>query len=745
MKSFQKIMAITLSIAFLLLNCGCSDTVEYKNAENPISEKLANEATVVESGVVAENDKFSLVWDNENVCIQLINKLTGEKWSSTPCDPEGSYIKDVNNQFSPIDIEYVLYSGYKTVKSIGKDAVVNNGVVSAKRIEDGIQVIFIFSEHKIAIPVNFVLNNDGLQASVELKNIVEDLRDKKVFSITLLPYFCSTINSKDNYLFVPSGSGAIMCTDARGEGLPRSFEGKIYGEDPTQEITEKYTSEANICMPIYGAKSNNSTLSVIVTSGAEKSTIYANAGDALLGCSYINNSFKIRGYNGTMLEYGGVTGKKLVEQYTREMDDNSILSVDFKPSVSAEKQGYTFIANKYREHLESKNILNKNVENSTLSLKILGGIQLKKHFFGIPYSKVEPLTTFNDAKNIISNIKKHTENFDVQLVGFGDSGIDIGELGGGFSYNKELGKDKSVSELQKYCSDNSIKLYYDFDLIRFNKSGNGFSPSSDNSITSNEYPAKISKYSPVTGSVDEEGSVAAILKRSRLSEAVGKSIESLKEMGFESISLSSLSNIAYSDYNDGMKYSNCSFIANDVQEYFKTVKNGKVNIATSSANDYVAILSDKIFDAPSNSTMSLSFDYDIPFYQIVFKGYADLSLDSVNTSTNFRKQILKSIETGSALQFSLIENYKTEYAFYNHEDLQFMVYKNNIDDIIKTLNECGAFLSSVKKAMIIEHSLINENVRKTVFDNGVTVYVNYGESDYTDGEISVHSMDFKVR
>ena len=216
-------------------------------------------------------------------------------------------------------------------------------------------------------------------------------------------------------------------------------------------------------------------------------------------------------------------------------------------------------------------------------------------------------------------------------------------------------------------------------------------------------------------------------------------------MGFESISLSSLSNIAYSDYNDGMKYSNCSFIANDVQEYFKTVKNGKVNIATSSANDYVAILSDKIFDAPSNSTMSLSFDYDIPFYQIVFKGYADLSLDSVNTSTNFRKQILKSIETGSALQFSLIENYKTEYAFYNHEDLQFMVYKNNIDDIIKTLNECGAFLSSVKKAMIIEHSLINENVRKTVFDNGVTVYVNYGESDYTDGEISVHSMDFKVR
>ena len=38
--------------------------------------------------------------------------------------------------------------------------------------------------------------------------------------------------------------------------------------------------------------------------------------------------------------------------------------------------------------------------------------------------------------------------------------------------------------------------------------------------------------------------------------------------------------------------------------------------------------------------------------------------------------------------------------------------------------------------------VINEKVRKTVFDNGVTVYVNYGETEYTDGAVKVPARDY---
>lgn len=741
----KKIITIALSMLILVSICGCGNTMKYQNAENPISEKLASEATTVESGIVADNNKFSLLWDSENVCIQLINKITGEKWSSTPCDTNGLYLEDPENLFSPLDIEYILYSGYNTIKCTGKKHAVINGVISAKKIENGIKVTFIFSEHRIAIPVNFILIDDGLQASINMDEIVEDYADKKVFRITILPYFCSSNNSKDNYLFIPSGSGSLMFTDERSSGTPREFEGKVYGEDPTQEIPEKHTSASEICMPVYGVKVSNSTISAIITSGAGKSYIYAQAGSKSLGCSYVNNSFQIRGHNRAILQYGGATGKKFVEQYTREMDDSITLSVEYKPSVSVKAQGYNFIAEEYRKHLSNKYDLKKNNENSELALKFFGGIQIKKHIFGIPYSKVEPLTTFDDVKNILSDINSYTKNIDVQLVGFGKSGIDVGELGGGFTFSKELGNSKSVMNLQKYCLENSFELYYDYDLISFNKSNNGFSPSSDNSSTANDYPAKLYKYSAVTGSMVEDSSVAAILSRSRLEDAVKKAVNSTQKLGVRGISLSSLSNIAYSDYSSKMKYSNCSLIDTDIKEYFKYINDNKIKIATSAANDYAAVVSNKIFDSPSNDSLELSMDCSVPFYQMVFKGYVNQSLDSINTSTNSRKQVLKSVETGTALQYSLISNYSSEYAFYNHEDLQFMVYQNNVDNIISTLEECSDFLESVKKASISEHILINPDVRKTVFDNGITVFVNYGDKDYIDSEITVESMGFKVR
>jgi len=744
MKKIKKMVVVTLSMLLLFIMCGCGSTIEYKDAENPISEKLTKEATTVETGVVAENDKFSLFWDNENVCIQLLNKTTGEKWSSTPCDSEGKYLEDPENLFSPIDIEYIVYSGYKTVESLGKRDVIDKGCISAKKIENGIEVIFIFSEHKIAIPVNFVLNENGLQASVELEKIVEDLRDRKVFNITLLPYFCSVNNSKKNYLFVPSGSGTLMYTDVRGKGQPREFEDKVYGVDPTQEIPEKHTSQANICMPVYGVKKGESTLSAVITGGAEKSSVYAQAGNAAIGCSYICNSFQIRGYNGSILEYGGVTGKKLVGQYTREMDDNCVISVQYSSSVSNDIQGYNFIANEYRKHLVDKYDLKKDEKNEILSLKVFGGIQVKNHMFGIPYSEVEPLTTFEETKKIVSELNAYTKNLDVQLIGFGESGIDVGELGGGFSFSKELGNDGSVEKLQKFCKENSINLYFDYDLISFNTSGNGFSPSSDNSITANKYPAKIYSYSPVTGSMDIDGTVAAILNRSKVYDALKKAVKSSKDMGLKGISLSSLSNMAYSDYNAGMKYSNCNLIDSDFEKYVEYTRKNNLSIATSNSNDYAATLSEKVFDSPSNDALSLAFDCTVPFYQIVYKGYISQSLDSVNTATDSRKQILKSVETGSALQYSLISNYKSEYAFYNHRNLQFMIYQNNFDEIIDTLNKCSEYLESVKKASITEHILINENVRKTVFDNGITVYVNYGNTEYSDGSISVEPMNFKV-
>lgn len=740
MKQLKFIIALTLSISIIFSCCACSKK-QSEDTTDPYGEISAKISTV-ESGTITENEKYALIWDAQNYCIKVNQKSSGKVWSTTPINDDGSYVDDPNSIYSPIDIEYIKRSGYRTIQITGKAGAVEKGKVSAEKIENGLKLTFMFDELSIAIPVNFVLDSGGLDVSVDLKDVVENPNnDSRIFKISLLPYFSGTKNSDENYLFVPSGSGALMYTDERGDGIAREYSAKIYGEDPVQEKNESYTNDNAIRLSVFGAKNFNSSICGIVNNSAEKCTLSAKAGD-VSGYSNVYPTFQVRGYNGTILDYGGSTGKKLVNYYSDEKISSGILGVSYKFS-SAEKNGYTFLADAYREHLKDKYALNKQSENDLLSLKIYGGLKTKEHIFGLPYYTVKALTTFEETLAIAKDLKNYSESFDMQLVGFGESGLNYGELAGGFKYSKAIGNKKDLSALQSYCSENNIDLHYDYDLLFFKKSGNGFSVSSDNSHTANGYPAEIYRYSPSTGDKIEEEGMASILSRLKLDEAFNKMITSANELGFKAVSLSSVSNTAYSDFSDE-KYQNCSLIGEEVVEYLAKVKKNGLKIAVSDANDYAAAVADKIYDVPASSDLSDAFDCEIPFYQIVYKGYTAYSLSSVNTAVNAQKQILKSIETGSPLQFSIINEYSTEYAFYNHDNLQLMLYENSKELIKETLSECGDYLNKVKDLSIKEHTIINENVRKTVFEDGTTVYVNYGSSEYKTEDVTVETMSYKV-
>ena len=741
MKRTKIIISLALSIIIVLSCCACSKNGDAVDSQ--IYEKISANISKVDSGIVEENDNYQLIWDEDNTCIKLFEKNSGVTWSTTPLNDDGSYVEDKNDLFSPIDIEYIKRSAYRTIKITGKIGAVKEGKVSAEKIKDGIKLTFMFDALFIAIPVNFVIDTNGLNVYVDLKDVIEKPNnDSRIYTISLLPYFSSVKNSKENYLFVPSGSGAIMYADERGEGIGREFSAKIYGEDPVQEKNEQYTNDNEIRLSVFGANKSGSSLCGIVSDSPEKCSLSAKAGDKVVGYSNIYPTFQLRGYNGTILDYGGATGKKLVNYYTDEKISSGVLGVSYK--VSSDKQSdYNFMANTYRDYLENKYTLQKHSENMSLSLKVYGGLETKEHFFGFPYQTVKPLTTFDDLLSIVKELNTYTDSLDMQLIGFGESGINYGKLAGNFEINDKMGSSKDFSALKEYCFKNNIDIYFDYETLYFNKSGKGFSPSNDNSHTANGYPAEIFKYSPSTNDKMEENGVISILSRLRLDETVDRVVSSAKKYGLKAVSLSSLSNTAYSDFSDD-KYQNCSLIDKQIFNYLSTIKNNGFKIAVVDANEYAAILANKIYDVPSNSTLSDAFDCEIPFYQIVFKGYVPFSQASVNTVSNAKKQILKNIEMGTPIQFSIIANYSTDYTFYNHDNLQLMLYKNNVQDIKYILLNYTSYFDKVKNLTIREHTLINNYVRKTVFEDGTTVYVNYGFEEYNIDGILVNASSYKV-
>lgn len=748
MKKFRYFSILTLMlIAFLLCSSCALSPYESVTDVTKYADIFNLGIFTEESSLVSENEKYLLYWDNSTKNVIFAEKATGRIWSTSPIDLNtGTVASDETNVFSVLNLTYIIRSAFTTQDLTGKIGAVNEGNVTCKFINNGLEITLLFDEVSISIPVCFELVDNGLKVYVELERIGEnaDATGFRTFSIQLVPYLCSVNNSSDNYLFVPSGSGALMYSDERGTGEGREFRGRVYGDDAIEGKQEKYTNETQIRIPAFSATENGNTLCAVIDEGAELCNIIARAGNADVGYSNIFAEFQIRGLNETVQDYGGATGKGTYKYYAYDRIADGRVSILFTP-VSSDKPGYVSLANIYKNYIENKYGLLKESEDNIVSLILNGGIQINKHIFGIPYKTVEALTTFNQSVEIIKDISEKTKvnNIDVQLIGYGVNGLQIGMLGGGFEFSKSLGSANDLKNFKIYCDENEINLYFDYDLIFFNKSGNGFSPSKNNASTANGFPAKVYSFSPATSDILKDNKAASVLSRDKISEAVDKAISSCKKMGFNAISISSLTNTVYSDFSNE-KYTNGRYMADDITKQINKIKTNSLMVASNSANDYAATLSNFIFNTPTYSAKYSSLDVDVPFYQIVYKGIIPFSTESINLADNRDEQYLKTIECGGSLQFTLISEYTTEYASYLNKDIHNSVYTNNSEQIKKMVLQAKEFLDTIKGKEIVNHLIINNNVRKTVFENNVTVYVNYGNEVYSDGSISVEPTSFTV-
>ena len=105
-----------------------------------------------------------------------------------------------------------------------------------------------------------------------------------ILSVSVLPFFCSAENPKENYLFVPSGSGALMMTDD-SERNTRRYSEPVYGLDAAAMPMFQNTAQNAVRLPVYGARNGNDAMMAVITSGAETATIDAVAGDEQFGYS----------------------------------------------------------------------------------------------------------------------------------------------------------------------------------------------------------------------------------------------------------------------------------------------------------------------------------------------------------------------------------------------------------------------------------------------------------------------------
>lgn len=737
----KKIVSLIISIFILLSLTACSNEV-FQPEYNTNSTK-----NNPDDSLIAENDFYKLEWNSENMGVVLTEISSGKKWGTSPefsgdiqYDDFGLPIGMHDMVNSVLVVEYHDADAKTDNIIYSYVGVTENGHINTEKIKNGLRVEYYFDTAKFMIPVEYELHDTYVRISVDPTKIQEE--NNTVTSVSLAPYWCSAENdSDDSYLFIPSGSGALAGTESvSAQG--NSYSAQVYGKDASIESLYEATDKADINLPVYGAVCGSRGTFAIIDNGAETAEINATTGSTAYGHSAVYSLFQLRGYT---THQSTLFGSKIVNKviYTNRMITSPI-SVCFYPLVDS-KANYSGMAEIYRQYLIENNNMKKNGDFNRLTVEILGGTMITKSFLGIPYETLYKATSVSEAGDMVNELAENLNtDFTVILKGFGTTGIDIGKICGGYKISNKLGNAKELNRLSTLCKEKSVRLYMDFDLVRFNSSGSGFSGFFDNSTTAGDQKVFKQLYDKAVRD-PIEGTEYKLLSPYSFEVAAEKLIEKTKKWDVDGICLSTLSSISYSDYGDKSKtdYYAKSGFGNTVKNTVKKIKKNNT-FAASDANMYAAVLADTIINAPSNSSSERIFYADVPFYEMVFSGYVPMSVESLNLSENPDKMLLSAVESGCGIGYTVMNKWDNSLIDSNYPYFTNSVYSELKDSIINDLSRLKNYYDTISDTAIVQHQILENGVRKTVFDNGTIVYVNYNDTpkQTPDGEIA--ALNFMV-
>lgn len=749
MKKVLRTVSILLSIVIIMsLFVGCSDNTDAKASlvKTKLYSELKDSNEKPSEGVITENDRFKMSWNDFYSQVVITDKKNGAVYSTMPIEAmEIKYDEDGYEIMNNIQIESPLIVDFYNPETLSEEKLyassdaIRDGKIFSENIENGIKITYVFSMQEISIPVEYKLKNDSFEISVDPKEI-HDNGESFVTGVAVAPFLCSLSNdSKNDYFLIPDGSGAIINPQII-DHIGRQGGKRVYGEDITINDFTLSSYEEKMNMPIFGQKSGDNGVLGIITSSAERAYINWDIGSNAKKYSSVYPYFKIRGYN-VIQRPSGFTMSLAEIPIFDDYIAQEPLTVEYF-TLDKENASYSGMANLYRDYLINNNQLKKEESNVSGVFRILGATEKKAFDFGIPSTKLAKLTTISQAKEIAEYLSKNIDDeILIELLGFGESGIDVGKLGGNFKIASELGNKKDIKSLTEFCKSNNIKLFMNFDIVGFSKNGNGFSTLKDSAKAYDGQTVYLNFYSNVSR-ITEGSAKYVLLSRDKLVSAAKKAEETVNKYGFDGVSLSSVSNTAYSDYStkgcgvSGMLSNYAKMAYDELQKNTQVISNN--------ANVYAAGSSNFITETPLVSSQYDIAYCDVPFYQMVFKGYVSMSGMSANLMADYDNTILKCIESGIAPTFTLSNNYDNSLAQTKHSAIPLSKFDGLKSRIVETVKETSIITKKVKDASIKNHTICENGLRITEFDNGVKIAVNYTDKDLKIGNASVLAGKYVV-
>lgn len=616
------------------------------------------------------------------------------------------------------------------------------------------------------LALEYTIDSEGLTARLAANGIRYDDTAYSLLSVTVLPYMGAISSENEGYTFMPDGAGALF-TASDLAGITWNRTGQMYGPDYAyQEITGEH--QEVLTVPVWGAvqsldytktivhenvveegytttdEETGETIVVdpVIETTTEKVDVHENKGyvaiitegDSLATLKYENG--------GTLHKYAAIyasfcprpsdeynlsesiaaasnttwrveSSRKYVDSYRIKY----IMLDDEKMAEEAKLEDYYApnyfgMAKAYREYLEGQGVLTRIqasevTENIPLYIEVLGTMETTEKILSIPVTVDTPLTTFENIQTMYEElVAAGVDNVNFKLTGFANGGLSKSTVPYKLKWEKAVGGSDGFEALVAYAADKNLGIFPDFDFCYAanNKSFDGFTyrkhavKTIDDRYTSKRY------YNAMTQSYSRNFEIA--ISPSVFTHFYEKFNENYQKFNPTGISVSTLGTDLNSDFDEDDPY-NREDSKRFTIELLDQISKDYDQVMVDGGNAYSFKYIDHIVNMNLNSSEFFNASYSVPFTGLVLHGYVQGAGTPANEEGDIENAILKSIETGTYLYFTLAyqntSDLKEDENLNSYYSIRYDIW---FDDMVEYYTYLNGILKDLQTQLIIGHELL---------------------------------------
>jgi len=527
------------------------------------------------------------------------------------------------------------------------------------------------------------------------------IRVASVVELVLNPNFGSAGDSVDGYMFYPDGSGAITHFKTVHPQYTSFFKRDIYTDDKPDidwENRKNLMGLTDVMLPVIGVKHGNNAVAAIIVDGDTDAYVDFRPSGYLVNVNRMGFGFRYRRTVEGSSKSGEFVGSGATVQYEMERKE---LDVKVKYMfLDGEGVGYSEMAGAVRDEYKKSGQMKTSSQyedNRALAAVTFEGASNHPMLM---FDNYDVSTSYRQAAEIINDIARNT---DVKLMaemydwysGKSIKARPIGAMGGSSGL-------RTLTDMAKECDST---LFFWYNGLVANMSTTGYKDSE--LAVANNLRILTSNFSK-----------RMLLSPDVMVRKYNEQLPKFEDWGIEGVMLRG--SFIFYDYKPGNKIQRAGTVEK-WREMFAMGTEKLGHVAAYGGNKYVLDSVDWIMEIPSETTGYVYTDEAVPLYQMIVHGSVPYSGKSVNTYYDAEYEKLQAIELG------YVPTYQLCYKLPKYSSGYVSVYEHVRDELISLFNEYNENLACVAGAAMTHHSRAGD-IAHVMYDNGVEIYLNYGNT-----------------